>query len=77
MNENEQGIEDRMKKHLGQRYIRVQVELGKEIALDNAADATLEFLYEKAEEKYHDIEEITRFLLINHDAWRDAGGRGH
>lgn len=77
MIENEQGICKRLSdpKALGRHYVRVQTDLGREIGLDDATDSTLDFLQEKAEERLNDLEDITRFLLINHDAWSDAGGR--
>ena len=75
MFKNQQGIEDRMNSALGDQYVRIQVDLGKQIALDVASDDTLDFLEVKSEEKLRDLEEVTRFLLMNNDAWGDLGGR--
>lgn len=75
MNKNEKEICKGMRRALGRHYVRVQTDLGREIGLDDATDSTLNILQEKAEERLNDLEDITRFLLINHDAWSDAGGR--
>lgn len=75
MSENEHRIDDGMKKNLGENYLRLQVDLGREVSLDNVSDPILAFLQERAEEKFNDIENLTRLLLINYDSWKELGGR--
>lgn len=59
---------NRLKAVFGDRYLQIQNDLGKAISLDDASEDVLEFFEIKSEEKFRDIEEVTRFLLMNADA---------
>jgi patatin-like phospholipase/acyl hydrolase len=58
-----------MRENLGAYYMRVQCVIAADVELDNSNPEVLQLLERQSYKQMHHIEEITRWLLLNHEYW--------
>lgn len=72
MRSNSMGVDQEMLGILGdKKYFRIQASLEKKIDLDDTSEENLDILELLAGEQFREIENLTRFLLINYDRKKD------